>query len=390
MSASPVQPAPVQQSHAASRFDREFNLLLAFCADHDEEERIRAITRDPLDWQRFVDIAEYHGLIPHVSERIPVFSHILPVESLRSIEELYESNARRTLWLSRELIRVVKHLESQEIFSLPYKGPALAELLYGKVTARQFSDLDILVHARDVPRTRTALGEIGFAPGITLKPHEERAFLHSGYELTFDTANGRNLLEIQWQILPRFYAVDFDIEGFFERRGTQNLTGVTIPALRAEDLLLVLCVHAAKHLWTQISWLCDITALVKATQIDWELVWRESEALGIRRIVAVTFTLAHRLLGASPPPGMLKDASLDALVSEILPLIANSAPFDPESIDYFLRIAETREKRGDRARFWWRLATTPSTSEWSAVRLPEPLFPLYRVVRALRLVRRIF
>ena len=389
MSASPVQPAPVQQNHAAPEFDREFDLLLALCADHAEEERIRAISRDPFDWQRFVEIAEYHGLIPRIGESIPVLSGILPVDTARSIQQLYEANTRRALWLSRELIRVLKHLESQEIFSLPYKGPALAELLYGNVAARQFSDLDILVHARDVARTRTALGEIGFTPGIALTQPEERAFLQTGYELTFDSSNGRNLLEIQWQILPRFYMIDFDMEALFRRGITQSIAGVTIRALRAEDLLLVLCVHAAKHLWMQLSWLCDIAALVKKTRLDWEFVWRECQTLGIRRIVEVTFTLAHCLLGAAVPLARQTDDGTDGLVSELIPQIARSAPFDPESLDYFRLFAKTRERPADRARFWWRLVTTPSSGEWSAVQLPDALFPLYRAVRAARLLKRV-
>ena len=393
MSASPVQPAPVQQNHAAPAFGREFDLLLAFCADsstRDQEERIRAITRVPLDWRRFVDIAEHHGLIPHLSGPIASFTEAVPAEVMRSIRELYESNARRTLWLSRELIRVVKHLESQNIPSLPYKGPTLAELLYGNVTTRQFSDLDILVHTRDVARTRTALAEIGFAPAITLTPSAERAFLRSGYELAFDSPNGRNLLEIQWQILPRFYAVDFDLKGFFQRSVTRNLAGVTIHCLGVSDLLLVLCVHAAKHLWMQISWLCDIVALARSAQLDWDWVWDESEGLGIRRIVEVTFALAHRLLAAPLPPGMKSDVGTDAVVADVIPLLVKSTSFDPESLGYFRQYAKAREKPSDRRRLWWRLATTPGIGEWSAIQLPAALFPLYRVVRAGRLVRRIF
>ncbi len=373
--------------------DPEFALLLACCRDlspADRDGQIRALTGRPLDWGRFLSAAEHHGVIPQVGATLCAADHVVPADQYPTIRRLYDSNARRALWLSGELIRVVKHLESHKILAVPYKGPALAQFLYGDVVRRQFSDLDILVHARDVARTRNALVEIGFTPGTTLTPREERAFLQSGYELTFDSPNGRNLLEIQWQILPRFYAVDFDMEGFFERAVTQNLAGVTIRSLRADDLLLVLCVHAAKHLWIQLSWLFDIAALARTAQLDWDSVWRQSEALGIRRIVEVTVALAQRLLGTPLPPGMQKDPNPDALAAELIPLIANSSAIDPESIAYFQRFARTREGTGDRARFWWRLATTPSMGEWSTLRLPAPLFPLYRVVRAARLVRRIF
>jgi len=49
------------------------------------------------------------------------------------------------------------------------------------------------------------------------------------------------------------------------------------------------------------------------------------------------------------------------------------------------RMMDLRERRRDRISFSWRLGVTPSTGEWSAIRLPGPLFPLYRAVRLFRL-----
>jgi hypothetical protein len=48
-----------------------------------------------------------------------------------------------------------------------------------------------------------------------------------------------------------------------------------------------------------------------------------------------------------------------------------------------------RERKADRLKFLQRLALTPGPNEWSAVRLPAPLFPLYRVVRLSRLAARL-
>jgi len=43
-----------------------------------------------------------------------------------------------------------------------------------------------------------------------------------------------------------------------------------------------------------------------------------------------------------------------------------------------------RERSTDRWRFVTRLALMPSVGEWKAIRLPEPLFPLWRGVRLVR------
>ncbi len=121
-------------------------------------------------------------------------------------------------------------------------------------------------------------------------------YLKSGYEYTFDGARGRNLLEIKWQILPRFYAIGFDVNDFFERAVVVTIEGQKLRTLCDQDLMLVLCVHAAKHAWKQISSLCDIVQLARSRALDWFALQATAESLiGIMRIVAVTFLLAHKL-----------------------------------------------------------------------------------------------
>ena len=391
--AAPRQPVPHVipeiQRGASSVFNPEFDFLLD-CANSsriERAERIRNIR--PLDWRRLIDLAEHHGVIPQVYRSLSVLPDVALPNSLRQSQE---RNARSTLWLTRELLRILKRLDSYGIFALPYKGAVLAEILYGNVTLRQFSDLDLLIHSSDLPRIKSAFAELGYQRGIELAPREERDYLKSGYEYTFDSVQGRNLVEVQWRILPRFYSVDFDVEGFFTRAVPFTLGGMTLRTLCAEDLILVLCVHAAKHAWQQLSWLCDIGELAQSPQVDWNAVDQQAKHLGIQQMVAVSFFLAHKLL-QKPLPHIVqaqlkKDVSIENLASEIIPMLVRGDDYDTESISYFRLMIGVRERWPDRVKFLWRLFTTPSVGEWSAIRLPDPLFPLYRVVRVFRLLSR--
>ena len=383
---------PEIQRRASSVFNPEFDFLLDCCANSSRIERAERI-RDirPLDWRRLIDLAEHHGVIPQVYRSLSVLPDVALPDSLRQSQE---RNARHTLWLTRELLRILKRLDSYGIFALPYKGAVLAEILYGNVTLRRFSDLDLLIHSSDLPRIKSAFAELGYQRGIELAPREERDYLKSGYEYTFDSGQGRNLVEVQWRILPRFYSVDFDVEGFFTRAVPFTLGGMTLRTLCAEDLILVLCVHAAKHAWQQLSWLCDIAELARSTQVDWNAVHQQAKHLGIQRMVAVSFFLAHKLL-QKPLPHIVqaqlkKDVSIENLASEIIPMLVRGDDYDTESISYFRLMISVRERWRDRVKFLWRLFTTPSVGEWSAIRLPGPLFPLYRVVRVFRLLSRMF
>jgi hypothetical protein len=395
MAASPKPVAPVAaapQSSPAVTFGPEFDLLLACCADLSDRvrsERTDEILRLQVNWSRLIDLAEHHGVIPQLYRRLSTAGGAVPPASLEAIRQHYETNARQALWLTRELLRILEHLESRGIPALPYKGPVLAEVLYDNVALRQFSDLDVLVHAADIARAKAAVAELGYELGIKLTPRQERAYLASGYEYTFDSAHGRNLLEIQWQILPRFYSIDFDVRGFFDRSAVVSMAGRSLRTLRVEDLMLVLCAHAAKHVWTQLSWLCDIAELARLPQLDWDTVQEAAKRLGIERIVAMSFFLANKLLGVRIPTSLQRDKTLDALVNEIVPILTRQTDYNTESIPYFRLMMRLRERWHDRARFLWRLTSTPNIGEWSAIRLPEPLSPLYRVVRIFRLVARL-
>src|SRR5580700_9018961 len=373
----------------------EFDLLLACCADpcgDEHGERIRNILLRPLDWERMLRLVDHHRVVPQVYSELSALSHLVPVQHLNALRLRYQDNARKTLWFTAELVRLVGHLEAVGIKALPYKGPVLAQTLYGEVTRRQFGDLDILILPTDVLKAKAALHDLGYKPAIELAPRIETAYVKTGYECSFSAAQGSNLLELQWRILPRFYSIDFDVAVFFERSDEIAVGGCHMRTLRAEDLLLVLCVHAAKHVWVQLSWLCDIAQLAGSRQLDWNAIQEEANRLGIERIIGLNFLLTQKLFGSAPPPQirecLREDPSITVLADEILRIIERGIHYDTESPAYFLLMMRLRERWQDRARLLWRLTVTPSVSEWSAVQLPQPLQPLYRLLRLSRLAKR--
>jgi len=166
-----------------------------------------------------------------------------------------------------------------------------------------------------------------------------------------------------------------------------------MPCLSPEDSLLVLCLHAAKHLWMRLIWLSDIAETLRTQTIDYSLVFSRARAMGIVRILGISLWLAKNVLRAElPKPAeemIAADPRVPALGSEFAERLARGAAYDFESTEYFRLILKLRERRGDRLRYLWRLVWTPGAGDVAAVRLPEALFPLYRVVRLLRLTRKL-
>jgi len=366
------------------RFEPEFELLIACCNNARQSDLLPLLTPD-LNWDRVIESAEHHRLLPALCEAF-VSKNQCPV----ALRERARSHAWRILQFTAELKKIARCFEQHGIRFLAHKGPALAQVLYGDPTMRQFGDLDLLVKPQDVPQARTALVELGYEPGLRLSPRQEKSYLRSGYEYVFGLNSERNLVELQWQIVPRFCAINSKMEALFERSIEIEVDGARIRILGYEDQMLVLCVHAAKHEWTQLGMLRDILALTQC-DLDWDWIVIEARRLGISKILQVSLMIVRELFFVDLPGAVLSTPAFRGaagLARTVVSKLQCDHEPDTESWQYFRAQLRTRERWRDRTQFIWRLASTPGVQEWEAVRMPDRFFPLYRGLRIARLMRR--
>ena len=377
----------------------EWSLLRAACSQSTGAQRTvgellaSPVQSSPVEWKIVVALAEKHGVLPLLAQTLANASEGVPPDILQTLRQAYQTNLHKALFLSRELIRILDRLSSAGIVVMPYKGLALAESLYGDIALRQSGDIDLLIRAADLARIRGAVGELGYAPHVTFSKAEEEAYLKSGYECAFDGAAGRNLLEVQWAIQPRFYAVEVEMEGLFRRAVNVTVAGCAMKTPSPEDLFLILALHAAKHVWGRLIWVCDLARLSALPSMNWKWIGGQAEELGVTRILRVSLILSERLLDRPIPAGanayIPQDSIASGLADEIVRCLAQDVTFNVESLAYFRWMVRLREQRADQIRFVSRLIFTPGPGEWSVVRLPKPLFPLYRLVRISRLAARV-
>jgi hypothetical protein len=382
---------------SAPQREAEFDLLCALAGAELTPERIERIANwnlSAVDWSEFLRLAEHQGVLPLAARNLINHARGLPPEIDGALRAAYEANLRRSLWLAAELARIMQHFEHRGLRAVPYKGPVLAQSLYRDLGLRSFSDLDFLISPTDFERAKHVRSEIGYRPATDLAPAVERLWLRTGYERSFDGVAGKHLVELQWALLPYFYSVELRVEDLLSRSARTVVGGCEVPCLSPEDSLLVLCLHAAKHLWTRLIWLTDIAETLRGQTIDYPLALSRSRALGIARILGVSFWLVKNVLHSElPNPAeemIAADRQVPVLASEFAGRIARGTGYDFESTEYFRLILKLRERRGDRWRYLWRLVWTPSVGDVAAVHLPEALFPLYRIVRIGRLAQKSF
>ena len=350
------------------------------------------------DWDEFLRLAEHQGVLALVARNLLQHAAGPPEEIQQSLHSAYAENLRRNLRFAAELARILEHFAKTQVRTIPYKGPVLAQSAYGDLGLRSFSDLDVLISPVDFARAKSGLAEIGYRPSQELSAPVERLFLRIGYERSFDGTAGKNLLELQWNLLPYFYAVDFhtaglEFEDLFKRAGRVGLGTAEVSCLSPEDSLLAVCVHAAKHLWTRLIWISDIAESLRASGLDLGVVVARARTMGIVRILGVSCWLANRLLGAAIPASLHdfggRGPEVEKIGEQCAARVAQAASYDFESAGYFRTVWDLRERASDRWRYLWRLVWTPGPGEIATVELPEIFFPLYRAVRIGRLLGKV-
>ena len=345
-----------------------------------------------VDWEEVLRLAEHHGTAALLYQNLSHLRDVEPEAVLTSLRQRYQVNVHKSLFLARELIRVLDCVDAIGAEAMAYKGIVLSEVYYGDMALRHVGDMDFFVRSRDVVRIKNAVRDLGYTPRVAIPEQAEADYIASGYEWTFDSPAGKNLLELQWALQPHFYAVDYDMEGMFQRAVKVTVAGRSLRTPSAEDLLLVLAVHGAKHVWGRLIWLCDIAQILQREQVNWDWVRAHAREIGIERILHVTLLLANRFLATEIPAPIegaaLADGAARAFADEIAVAVAGETSYEEQQVAYFRLMMSLRERKMDRLRFLSRLAFTPGPGEWQAVRLPKSLFPLYRLVRMARLAGR--
>lgn len=274
----------------------------------EQTARLRALTADPAcDWAFVWEWSGGHrvrglvgrGLLAAAQDQLPdaVRRQLLADRRQRALDNLQQLQA---------LLDLLAFLDERGIPAMPYKGVALGLLLYGEAGVRHGGDIDILLRKRDALQARDLLrAERGFRDILPLARLPDYMWpLYSRIMPDFafiDPADGQHV-ELQWALVRDALAIPPHPDRLWERLDRQLIGDRPLPQFPPEELLLVLSVHAAKHLWHRLMWLCDIDALVqRQPALDWARAEAVAEAWGCRPITAATLRLTRDLLGTPLP-----------------------------------------------------------------------------------------
>ena len=148
------------------------------------------------------------------------------------LTQFFRAHAIDTLYLTAELLRILRLLDAQGIRAVPLKGPALAQSLYGDLALREFCDLDLLVQETDLPKARHLRETQGYHLTFPLDPRDEAAYIRDEQDYQLRHPAKGILIELHWRFTPRWFAFPLAPAQVWPRLQPMRLAGREVPSLR--------------------------------------------------------------------------------------------------------------------------------------------------------------
>jgi hypothetical protein len=346
----------------------------------------------PLDWFKAADLASSHRLEPvlicqvqqHATARLPEAIRLCLIERFRA-------HTIRNFELTRELLEILSLLEKSGVRALAFKGPVLAQQLYGHLSLREFIDLDILIAPTHASTVMALLSAKGFEPEFILTRQQFARFKGFRRHMALYHAAKRVLVEVHWALASPGYTFSPDAEIAWECTQTVSIAGRSIQTFSHETQLLFACLHQAKHNWSRLGWLMDLAALIRQSPaMDWQQIQNRAGSFGTARMIRLGLRLVQLLFQVTLPPRITEwvvdDVCSVKIADRILKrlLLVDTTASKPMPLDPLFRAS--MESFADRAFYWFDAVLRPTPLEWALLPLPGSLYALYYPIRVGRLL----
>ena len=144
----------------------ELKLLLEMINMEEIDDEIQTTiikSYEQINWNLFIELALHHRVYPILYAKLKgIPNELVPEFVIQVIAQYYKRNTFQMLYLSSEMEQINEICKENEIPLLFLKGPVLASELYGDVSLRTSSDLDILVPINKLEKIENLLITSGY------------------------------------------------------------------------------------------------------------------------------------------------------------------------------------------------------------------------------------
>lgn len=255
------------------------------------------------DWNLFLELMRHHRVYPYIFNQVKqIDSRLIPSFVVQQLRHDYQLNTFHMLRLSGEMDHFCSLLTEHKINVLLLKGPALAVDLYGDLSKRTCSDLDVLISIEDLDQTHDLLVKLGYVKEDYFSTvlndwrwrHHHVTYFHPQHKMK---------IEIHWRLNPGpSYEPSF--HELWSRKRLSPLTNTPVYTLGFEDLFMFLVSHGARHGWSRLRWLLDMDRMVRGHG-EWRTLGAVLKKYRMSHIGGQALVLASELLGTPMPQALM-------------------------------------------------------------------------------------
>jgi hypothetical protein len=361
----------------------EFELLLRTLR-HDRAPASAPI-QAPIDWSAFLDLCRAHAVRPLAHRYFTaVKAEEVPQPALSALDRFMAAHARRNAILALELTRLLSALEKRGVQAATFKGPVLAQHVYGSLSLREFLDIDLIVRPRDFPEAARLLRDEGYQSAAENSP-----YVAENGQLAFYRPGAGFAVDLHSKLAPFGLAFPFSDNELWAGLQTLPVSGFEVKTLSWDHLALFLAFHGSKERWRSLKWVCDFAFLAaRRPELDGKQLLRQARRNHCSRDLLVAARLTQALGFGAPPDLLVPDPPAGAQARRTLRALVHPQPESELSV--FIYSLRGQERLRDKLRLAARLLTTLTESDFRAVRLPARLRWLHYPIRPLRIAGKAF
>ena len=189
--------------------------------------------------------------------------------------------------------------------------------MYGDLSLREFSDLDVIVHEADLCKAEDILTSSGYQADFPDREYRS-AFLSYQGQYAFRHPKTAISVDLHWRLSSKGVAFPLHSAEIWSRLEQVTIAGRIIPTLAHDDLALFLAAHGTKEGWRSLVWLCDFAELLrKCHDIDWTAVFERAQRSHSSRPLLLAILLAVSLLDAPAPVELVDRARNNSAVRSL-------------------------------------------------------------------------
>lgn len=207
------------------------------------------------------------------------------------------------MMMTAELLKMVNLLEENSIEYISFKGPTLSQMAYDDITLRQYVDLDILIKEDDFDEVINILMKLNYKNKYDYSKAKEKIKELISDHMFYNLSTG-TVIEIHNKLFSSNFPLNIKDSDFINNKISMKINNKNVFSFSKEYLLVYLCLHGSKHLFSRISWILDIHKFIENHDIDWIGVNDLIEKYNIKTFVNTSLFLSLRLFNTKLPDHM--------------------------------------------------------------------------------------